>query len=119
MGSVSATSAAEALENYRKDYDATLKDARLKVQKYDAMERQIKELQKENQRLTNVNEEAQKNFDELVSVQSDLKVTHENDLIQVTEVHATYKRDLTGRLRFVDEGCLVSHFSRKRRLYSD
>lgn len=63
----------------------------------------MNELQKENQRLNSVNQKAQENFKQLVSVQSDVKAQHENKLFQLTEVHATYKRDLTKPL------CFASH----------
>lgn len=69
--------------------------------------------------MTTVSQEAQKNFDDLTAVQSDLKVVHENELVPLTDRHASFKRDLSITCMLLDKSYLVSFLSLRRRFSSN
>lgn len=89
-GPVSATSVATVLENYRKDYDETLKEARQSVAVARNQEKIIEDLMKENKLLRQINDKVQCNFDDLVWEQSTLSDEHQAEKTRLGEVHAAY-----------------------------
>lgn len=63
---MSATFVVAVLDNYCKDYDTTLKEARQSVEKFKTQEKLIEDMLKENKLLQQINDKVQSNSDDLV-----------------------------------------------------
>jgi hypothetical protein len=103
MGTVSATSTVTTLDNWKKDYGETLREAKNSMEIARNQEKFIDDLMRENKLLHEINDRVQGNFDDLVWEHSNLSMEHQAAMTQLGESHASFRLDLADRLHFSNQ----------------